>query len=83
MCRQRPVIIKSSTVICTISEADIFSKVRRTQKGIKLALTERWYSWEDAWKVAQDDPEVDLTADTGTAAYKPTMLEVRSIVKPL
>ena len=76
-------IIKGSTVICIIGEADIFSQVRRTQKAIKLALTERWYSWEDAWKVAQDDPEVDLTADPGTAAYKPTMLEVRSTVKPL
>ena len=70
-------------MIVTISEADTFSQVRRTQKSIKLALTERWYSWEDAWKVAQDDPEVDLMAEPDTAAYKPTMLEVRSIVKPL
>ncbi|KAI4131054.1 MAG: hypothetical protein LQ347_003135 [Umbilicaria vellea] len=35
-------------------------EVRRTQRAIKHALTERWYAWEDARKVARDDPEVDI-----------------------
>lgn len=32
-----------------------------TQRGIKQALTERFYSWEDARKLAANDPEVDLS----------------------
>ncbi|KAI9871237.1 MAG: 54S ribosomal protein L4 mitochondrial [Pleopsidium flavum] len=42
-------------------------KVRRTQRAIKHALTERYYAWEDARKVAQTDPEVDLESITGPA----------------
>ena len=50
--------------------------VRRTQQSIKHVLTERWYAWEDAWKVAEKDPEVDLSAEPGTSAYKPVLHEV-------
>ncbi|OTA97298.1 hypothetical protein M434DRAFT_392013 [Hypoxylon sp. CO27-5] len=35
-------------------------EVRKTMKSIKHALTERFYLWEDARKLAQTDPEVDL-----------------------
>ena len=52
-------------------------QIRKTQKAIKYALTERWYAWEDAWKLAQEDPEVDLEArHLHRPIYKP--LEVRS-----
>jgi large subunit ribosomal protein L47 len=30
-------------------------------RAIKHALTERFYAWEDAVKIAEDDPEVDLS----------------------
>jgi len=50
--------------------------IRRTQQRIKHVLTERWYAWEDAWIVAQKDPEVDLTAEPGSSAYKPILHEV-------
>ncbi|KAK7704937.1 54S ribosomal protein L4 mitochondrial [Diaporthe eres] len=36
-------------------------EVRKTQAAIKHALTERFYAWEDARKLAQQDPEVDLS----------------------
>lgn len=32
----------------------LFQKVRLTQRAIKHALTERWYAWEAARKVAAD-----------------------------
>ncbi|KAI0161687.1 MRP-L47-domain-containing protein [Hypoxylon sp. FL1284] len=35
-------------------------EVRTTMKRIKHALTERFYLWEDARKLAETDPEVDL-----------------------
>ena len=31
--------------------------------AIKHALTERFYAWEDAVKLAEDDPEVDLSGN--------------------
>jgi len=31
-----------------------------TQRGIKQVLTERYYSWQDAKVVAENDPEVNL-----------------------
>ncbi|OBT52028.1 hypothetical protein VE04_07427 [Pseudogymnoascus sp. 24MN13] len=37
--------------------------VRRTQRAIKQVLTERYYSWEDARKLAAGDPEVDLSGE--------------------
>ncbi|KAI0542980.1 mitochondrial 39-S ribosomal protein L47 (MRP-L47)-domain-containing protein [Xylaria digitata] len=37
------------------------AEVRKTMRSIKHALTERWYLWEDARKLAETDPEVDLS----------------------
>jgi hypothetical protein len=44
-------------------------QVRRTQRAIKQALTERYYSWDEARKLARDDPEVDLSGEN--QAYTP------------
>ncbi|MCJ1341351.1 54S ribosomal protein L4 mitochondrial [Bachmanniomyces sp. S44760] len=49
--------------------------VRRTQRAIKHALTERWYAWEDARKVAQNDPDVNLAARNGEPTYTPGAFE--------
>ncbi|KAI0098222.1 mitochondrial 39-S ribosomal protein L47 (MRP-L47)-domain-containing protein [Nemania sp. FL0031] len=38
-----------------------FREVRKTMWAIKHALTERWYLWEDARKLAETDPEIDLS----------------------
>ncbi|KAI0396367.1 mitochondrial 39-S ribosomal protein L47 (MRP-L47)-domain-containing protein [Xylariaceae sp. FL0594] len=35
-------------------------EVRKTMKAIRHTLTERWYVWEDARKLAENDPEIDL-----------------------
>ena len=56
--------------------ADLALQIRATQRSIKHALTERWYAWEAAWKVAEKDPEVDLNAKPDTSAYKPIEDEV-------
>ncbi|KAL8909447.1 MAG: hypothetical protein Q9171_005045 [Xanthocarpia ochracea] len=45
--------------------------VRQTQRAIKHTLTERYYAFEDARRVAVADPEVDLEAEPGTQAYIP------------
>lgn len=45
-------------------------QVRRTQRAIKQVLTERYYSWEDARKLAVNDPEVDLSGEG--PAYTPS-----------
>jgi large subunit ribosomal protein L47 len=47
--------------------------VRQTMKAIRHSLTERWYSWEEARKLAREDPEVDLSGDG--PAYNPNALE--------
>ncbi|KAI1437194.1 mitochondrial 39-S ribosomal protein L47 (MRP-L47)-domain-containing protein [Xylaria sp. CBS 124048] len=43
--------------------------VRKTMKSIKHTLTERWYLWEDARKLAEEDPEIDL--NDKKKPYKP------------
>ena len=35
-------------------------------RAIKHALTERYYAWEEASKLARSDPEVNLTGDGPT-----------------
>ncbi|KAL8831028.1 MAG: hypothetical protein Q9170_005478 [Blastenia crenularia] len=45
--------------------------VKQTQKAIKHALTERFYAFEEARRVAVTDPEVNLEAEPGTQAYQP------------
>lgn len=38
-------------------------QVRWTQRAIKQVLTERFYSWQDAEKLAKRDPEIDLSGN--------------------
>lgn len=45
-------------------------------KAIKHALTERYYAFEDARRVAVNDPEVDLDAEPGTQAYRQIYADV-------
>ncbi|KAI5926140.1 MRP-L47-domain-containing protein [Camillea tinctor] len=40
--------------------ADRLTEVRKTMKSIKHALTERFYLWEDARVLAENDSEIDL-----------------------
>ncbi|KAK0643498.1 mitochondrial 39-S ribosomal protein L47 (MRP-L47)-domain-containing protein [Cercophora newfieldiana] len=39
------------------------NEVKVTMRGIKHVLTERQYAWEDAVKLAENDPEIDLSGD--------------------
>lgn len=48
--------------------------VRRTQRAIKQVLTERYYAWEDARRLAVNDPEIDLSGER-SPAYEPGVLE--------
>ncbi|GAB7351234.1 hypothetical protein MBLNU459_g1664t3 [Dothideomycetes sp. NU459] len=50
-------------------------EVRLTQRAIKHVLTERWYAWEDARKIAETDPEVNLNPQEGEYAYTPQDFE--------
>jgi hypothetical protein len=52
------------------SHTNFDAQIRETQKAIKHALTERYYSWEDARKLAESDPEIDIEED-GTMRYVP------------
>lgn len=45
-------------------------QVSKTMKSVKQALTERFYTWEDARQLAENDPEVDLASTTNP--YKPS-----------
>ncbi|KAI9678441.1 MAG: 54S ribosomal protein L4 mitochondrial [Trizodia sp. TS-e1964] len=47
--------------------------VRLTQRAIKHVLTERFYAWEEARKLARHDEEITLTGDQ--PAYKPKDFE--------
>ncbi|TLD09204.1 uncharacterized protein PgNI_07544 [Pyricularia grisea] len=43
-------------------EADARGKtVKQTMRAIKHVLTERYYTWEDARKLAMEDPEINLS----------------------
>ncbi|KAK9771322.1 putative Large ribosomal subunit protein uL29m [Seiridium cardinale] len=44
--------------------------VSKTMKSIKHALTERYYTWEDARQLAEEDPEIDLA--NPTSPYNPS-----------
>ncbi|KAA8901700.1 mitochondrial 39-S ribosomal protein L47 (MRP-L47)-domain-containing protein [Sphaerosporella brunnea] len=37
--------------------------VLRTQRSIKHVLTERYYAWEEAKKLAEKDPEINLSGE--------------------
>lgn len=43
-------------------------------RAIRHALTERYYTWEDAVKVADTDPEIDLQGAPGRV-YNPDAYE--------
>ncbi|KAL8985516.1 MAG: hypothetical protein Q9177_004414 [Variospora cf. flavescens] len=63
-----------------------FRVVGQTQKAIKHALTERYYAFEEARRVAVTDREVNLDAEPGSQAYTPlysdeTMMEEEYPVK--
>jgi len=53
--------------------ADWCDQVKTTMRGIKQALTERWYSWEDARVLARDDPEIQF--NDGGVQYIPQDFE--------
>ncbi|KAM3419847.1 hypothetical protein BST61_g3176 [Cercospora zeina] len=48
-------------------------EIRRTMKNIKLVLTQRWYTWENAREAAMEDEEINMYADldAGELAYLP------------
>ncbi|KAK5653847.1 hypothetical protein OQA88_7771 [Cercophora sp. LCS_1] len=46
-------------------------EVKVTMRGIKHVLTERQYVWEDALKLAEDDPEINLSGD-GNPVFAPS-----------
>lgn len=46
----------------------------RTMRAVKHALTERYYTWQDAVDVAKSDPEIDMQAKDGQV-YKPGAYE--------
>ena len=48
-------------------------------RGIKQALTERYYSWRDAEEVARNDPEVNLSGEG--PAYMPVDFEEEDDLK--
>ncbi|MCJ1225787.1 54S ribosomal protein L4 mitochondrial [Toensbergia leucococca] len=49
--------------------------IRMTQRAIKHALTERWYAWQNAQRIAKDDPNIDFAAHGRKPIYKPKALE--------
>ena len=52
----------------------IVLQVTKTMRSIKHALTERYYTWQDAIDVAVSDPEIDMHAEDGQV-YKPSAFE--------
>ncbi|KAF3183225.1 54S ribosomal protein L4 mitochondrial [Orbilia oligospora] len=50
--------------------------VRDTQRAIKHALTERYYAWQEALKVAESDSDIDLSGKG--PAFNPQNLDVES-----
>ncbi|RFU76628.1 50s ribosomal l4 [Trichoderma arundinaceum] len=49
-------------------------EVTRTMRAIKHALTERFYTWQDAVEVAKSDPEINLEGGEGQV-YTPSAYE--------
>jgi large subunit ribosomal protein L47 len=50
-------------------------QVQKTMKAIKHALTERYYAWEDARILAEDDPEIEMSSETNPNVYAYTPRE--------
>ncbi|KAL9601461.1 MAG: hypothetical protein Q9219_002527 [cf. Caloplaca sp. 3 TL-2023] len=79
-CKERNILAtqeyERSRLKAGYGDAEIMERVRavrQTQKAIKHALTERYYAFEEARRIAVIDPEVDLSARPGTEAYKPVI----------
>ncbi|UKZ60471.1 mitochondrial 54S ribosomal protein uL29m [Trichoderma atroviride] len=49
-------------------------EVTKTMRAIKHALTERFYTWQDAVDVAKSDPEINLSGGEGQV-YNPSTYE--------
>ncbi|KAK1252692.1 hypothetical protein MKX08_003879 [Trichoderma sp. CBMAI-0020] len=49
-------------------------EVTKTMRAIKHALTERFYTWQDAVNVAKSDPEINLSGGEGQV-YNPSAYE--------
>ncbi|KAI1876786.1 uncharacterized protein JN550_000858 [Neoarthrinium moseri] len=54
--------------------------VSKTMKAIKQALTERFYTWEDARQLAEEDPEVDLSNES--SPYTPRSYLEEEVADP-
>ncbi|KAI5836841.1 mitochondrial 39-S ribosomal protein L47 (MRP-L47)-domain-containing protein [Morchella snyderi] len=52
-------------------------QIKNTQRGIKHALTERYYAWQEAQAIAATDPDVDLSGDR--PAYSPKDFEEETL----
>lgn len=65
-------------MVCLIrfSFAPLSLQVRSTQKAIKHALTERWYAFEDAKILADDDSEVKVGRGKGEGQFSSNNFEV-------
>ena len=48
--------------------------IRKTMRAIKHTLTERWYVFEDARKLAEDDPEIMLSEYGKGPMYTPAVV---------
>lgn len=59
---ERDKTVRVATIPDTGTHTDL-QQVRKTQQAIKHALTERWYAWEHARKLAMNDKTVDLTGE--------------------
>lgn len=70
--------------ICSFATAfaNVFfaTQVRKTQAAIKHALTERFYAWEDARKLAEQDPEVNLSGSGSAYTASGSHLESEEAV---
>jgi hypothetical protein len=45
------------------------TEVKKTMRNIKFVLTERFYAWEDARKLALTDQEISVDFDNATFNY--------------
>lgn len=68
---QRDEAVSSAALLhATMRYADFCClQVRKTMKAIRHVLLERYYVWEDAAKLAKNDPEINLSGDG--PAYTP------------
>ncbi|KAF4977182.1 hypothetical protein FZEAL_6259 [Fusarium zealandicum] len=80
-CRERNMLATSRAELLRskmgFGERELDSRdeeVMKTQRAIKHALTERFYTWQDAIEVAMGDSEIDLQGSNGQV-YTPSAYE--------